>query len=92
MPKGVRKVPRCQNCDYPLEPDFNFCPRCSQHNSDKLTSFWRLVVEVVSDFFSYDSRFVKTIFPFLFKPGFLTNEFVAGGGFATCTPCGCTCS
>jgi RNA polymerase subunit RPABC4/transcription elongation factor Spt4 len=78
MPKGVRKVPRCQNCDYPLEPDFNFCPRCSQHNSDKLTSFWRLVVEVVSDFFSYDSRFSKTIFPFLFKPGFLTNEFVAG--------------
>lgn len=78
MPKGVRKVPRCQNCDYPLEPDFNFCPRCSQHNSDKLTSFWRLVVEVVNDFFSYDSRFVKTIFPFLFKPGFLTNEFVAG--------------
>lgn len=78
MPKGVRKVPRCQNCDYPLEPDFNFCPRCSQHNSDKLTSFWRLLVEVVSDFFSYDSRFAKTIFPFLFKPGFLTNEFVAG--------------
>lgn len=78
MPKGVRKVPRCQNCDYPLEPDFNFCPRCSQHNSDKLTSFWRLLVEVVSDFFSYDSRFVKTIFPFLFKPGYLTNEFVAG--------------
>ncbi len=78
MPKGVRKVPRCQNCDYPLEPDFNFCPRCSQHNSDKLTSFWRLLVEVVSDFFSYDSRFAKTIYPFLLKPGFLTNEFVAG--------------
>ncbi len=78
MPKGVRKVPRCQNCDYPLEADFNFCPRCSQHNSDKLTSFWRLLVEVVSDFFSYDSRFVKTIYPFLLKPGFLTNEYVAG--------------
>ena len=78
MPKGVRKVPRCQNCDYPLEPDFNFCPRCSQHNSDKLTTFWRLVVEVVSDFFSYDSRFAKTIYPFLLRPGFLTNEFVVG--------------
>jgi len=78
MRKAVRKVPRCQNCDYPLETDFNFCPRCSQHNSDKLTSFWRLVMEVISDFFSYDSRFVKTIFPFLFKPGFLTNEYVAG--------------
>jgi hypothetical protein len=35
-------------------------------------------VEVVSDFFSYDSRFAKTIYPFLFRPGFLTNEFVAG--------------
>ncbi|CAA9294088.1 MAG: hypothetical protein AVDCRST_MAG56-5804 [uncultured Cytophagales bacterium] len=78
MPKAVRKVPRCQNCDYPLETEFNFCPRCSQHNSDKLTSFWRLVVEVISDLFSYDSRFAKTIFPFLFKPGFLTNEYVAG--------------
>jgi hypothetical protein len=78
MPKAVRKSLRCQNCDYPLEPDFNYCPQCSQHNSDKLTSFGKLLVEVVSDFFSYDSRFVKTIYPFLFRPGFLTVEFVAG--------------
>lgn len=78
MPKTLRKTLRCQNCDYPLEPDFNFCPRCSQHNSDKLTSFGKLAAEAVSDFFSYDSRFVKTIPPFLFRPGFLTVEFVAG--------------
>jgi hypothetical protein len=36
------------------------------------------MVEVISDFLSYDSRFVKTIYPFLFRPGFLTVEFVAG--------------
>jgi hypothetical protein len=78
MPNTLRKNLRCQNCDYPLEPDFDYCPRCSQHNSDKLTSFGTLTVEVISDFFSYDSRFVKTIYPFLFRPGFLTVEFVAG--------------
>ncbi len=78
MPKTLRKNPRCQNCGYPLEPDFDYCPRCSQRNSDKLASFGTLAVEVISDFFSYDSRFVKTIYPFLLRPGYLTVEFVAG--------------
>ncbi len=78
MHTSYRKTERCLNCDYPLQPDFNYCPRCSQENSQKLATFGTLMYEVVSNFLSYDSRFVQTIVPFLFRPGFLTKEFVAG--------------
>ncbi len=78
MPLIPRKTERCLNCNYPLQDEFNFCPKCSQENSNKLTSFGTLVYEVVSNFLSYDSRFVQTVVPFLFRPGFLTREFVAG--------------
>jgi hypothetical protein len=68
----------CLNCKHPLSEGFHYCPNCGQENSAKLVSFGTLVFEMISNFLSYDSRFVQTLFPFLFKPGFLTNEFIAG--------------
>lgn len=73
-----RKKNYCQNCDYPLSSNYNFCPNCGQENNDKLVSFGTLIGEFFSNYFAYDSRFGRTIIPFLFKPGFLTKEFVAG--------------
>lgn len=32
----------------------------------------------VSDYFHFDEQFVSTLRPLLFKPGFLTNEYLAG--------------
>lgn len=73
-----RKKNYCQNCDYPLTSNYNFCPNCGQENNDKLVSFGTLIGEFFSNYFAYDSRLAKSIIPFLFKPGFLTKEFVAG--------------
>jgi hypothetical protein len=56
----------------------NFCAQCGQENTTKVVSFGTLVYEVVSDFVSWDSRWFQTVVPFLFLPGRLTNEFIAG--------------
>jgi hypothetical protein len=73
-----RKKTYCQNCHYPLTSNYNFCPQCGQENTDKRVAFNTLVQEFFANFIAYDSRLVKTVIPFLFKPGFLTNEFNDG--------------
>ncbi|QHT70037.1 DUF3667 domain-containing protein [Rhodocytophaga rosea] len=73
-----RKKSNCQNCHYPLLENYSYCPNCGQENSDKLVSFTTLAAEVVNNYIAYDSRLGRTIIPFLFKPGLLTNEFIAG--------------
>ena len=78
MPLYRRKKSYCQNCQYPLTENYNFCPQCGQENNDKNVSFGTLIGEFFSNYFAYDSRLVKTIKPFLFKPGFLTKEFIKG--------------
>jgi len=78
MHKTHRKQQCCQNCHYLLEPEDNFCPRCGQENTTRVVSFRMLVYEVVEDIFAWDSRWFQTVVPFLFLPGRLTNEFLAG--------------
>jgi hypothetical protein len=73
-----RKKTYCQNCHYPLTDSYNFCPQCGQENTDKRVAFNTLVQEFFANFIAYDSRLAKTVIPFLFKPGFLTNEFNEG--------------
>ncbi|CAN5419744.1 DUF3667 domain-containing protein [soil metagenome] len=73
-----RKKSYCQNCQYPLSTNYNFCPHCGQENNDKTVSFGTLISDFFSNYFAYDSKLVKTIKPFLFKPGFLTKEFISG--------------
>jgi hypothetical protein len=78
MRLAQRKKTYCQNCHYPLAETYNFCPHCGQENSDKRVAFNTLVQEFFANYIAYDSRLARTIMPFLFKPGLLTNEFVEG--------------
>jgi hypothetical protein len=73
-----RKRDYCLNCDYPMPDDYHFCPMCGQENVDNNTGIGMLAEEFINSFFAYDSRFVRSIVPFLFKPGFLTNQFLLG--------------
>lgn len=73
-----RKKSNCQNCQYPLLDNYNFCPHCGQDNSDKLVPFSTLVSEFFSNLIGYDSKLARSVKPFLWKPGYLTNEFIAG--------------
>ena len=70
---------RCPNCITLLPDGSKYCPNCGQKRFDLHDrSFGHLVVESVSDFFHFDSKFTGTLIPLLIKPGFLTKEFLEG--------------
>ena len=67
----------CKNCETKFQVDFNFCPNCGQKTKDDLT-IGVLFYNTISNYFSFDARFFKSIFPLLFKPGYLAKTFVQG--------------
>jgi len=78
MPKRRKKTDRCLNCGLKLTTAHNFCPNCGQENDDRNVSFWRLVVDFFSNYFSLDSKFGRSIVPLFFRPGYLTKRFHEG--------------
>lgn len=65
----------CQNCGH--EDSGRFCSNCGQ----SFINLNRPMKEILGDFlgiFSIDRSILNTIRPFLFKPGFLTSEYLAG--------------
>ena len=69
----------CPNCYNPMPEEAAFCAHCGQKRiHDKDHSIWHLIRESFGDFFHLDSKFISTLKPLLFRPGFLTTEFLAG--------------
>lgn len=66
----------CRNCQTPLRGEY--CYHCGQREGRRDLLFSEAVGEAVGDLFNWDSRFWRTLFPLLFRPGFLTAEFIAG--------------
>jgi hypothetical protein len=66
----------CLNCGNGFEG--NYCPECGQPVRDfnKPVSF--IFYNFMGDFFSFDTRFLKTFKYLIIKPGFLTEEFFRG--------------
>ena len=63
--------PTCPNCECILPPNAKYCPNCAQRYRSEIPKFWQFVGEGISDFFSIDGRFWRTITD-LFVPGKLT--------------------
>ncbi|MBL4625774.1 MAG: DUF3667 domain-containing protein [Flavobacteriales bacterium] len=72
------KLAYCPNCEFELSNNENFCPNCGQENSSRKVSFLFLLKELLEDYFSFDSKFFKSLIPLLFKPGYLAKEFFHG--------------
>jgi len=70
------KLP-CKNCDAQLQPEFAFCPNCGQKVNDELT-LGILFYNTISNYFSFDARFIRSFIPLMFKPGFLARKFLEG--------------
>lgn len=68
----------CKNCETKLVDDFRFCPACGQEHKDKVVTFKQFVLDFLGDYFTFDSLIIRSVQPLLFKPGFLTKEFLAG--------------
>ncbi|WP_296383125.1 DUF3667 domain-containing protein [Winogradskyella sp.] len=67
----------CQNCEELLEADFEFCPHCGQKTNEELT-IGVLFYNTISNYFSFDARFLKSFIPLMFRPGYLAKEFIKG--------------
>lgn len=61
-----------------MEPGFRFCPYCGQEHKEKVVHFKQFIFDFLGDYFTFDSLIIRSVKPLLFKPGFLTNEFLAG--------------
>ena len=51
---------------------------CGQENIETHETFGHLAVHFISDIFHFDGMFFSTLKYLLFKPGFLTYEYVRG--------------
>lgn len=66
----------CENCHANVSG--SFCGQCGQSVESTLKYFWNVVLHLLDDIFSFDSRASRTLWPLLFKPAFLTNEYIQG--------------
>src|SRR5271154_3713846 len=76
MKKHYRQENDCLNCGTILEG--HYCHNCGQENLQIRESFGHMMNHAISDYFHFDHQFFHTLKPLLFKPGFLTNEYMAG--------------
>jgi hypothetical protein len=66
----------CANCGASVPG--KFCGRCGQRLEHEIHSIWHFTQEATEDLTHADSRLWSTMFALLFKPGFLTREFLDG--------------
>lgn len=76
MKKHYRKENNCLNCGATLTG--KFCQNCGQENLEIKESFGHMMNHAISDYFHFDHQFFGTLKPLLFKPGFLTIEYLNG--------------
>ncbi len=78
MPTQLPTKTVCLNCNYEVKTENKYCPSCGQENADKRISLKLLLQDAIATAFNFESRVFRTIPLFLFFPGKLTNEFLAG--------------
>jgi hypothetical protein len=74
--KRLAGSPACLNCGTPLKGPF--CYYCGQPDRNFMRFFPVLLRELMSDILEFDSRFMRTMKPLLFKPGRLTRDYLEG--------------
>lgn len=71
-----RETRRCDNCDSELTGPY--CSNCGQRAEAHVHSLREFLSEALETMTHADSRLWRTLGPLLCRPGFLTNEFLAG--------------
>lgn len=67
---------RCLNCATPLSDQY--CPHCGQKDLPPRQAFGDLLINFISSFWSFESKFLQTGKLILFKPGQLAVDYNAG--------------
>lgn len=77
MEKDKLENNQCLNCETNLQSSYVFCPNCGQElRSD--SNLKSLFSHFLSDYFTFDSKIIRSIKPLITKPGFLTLEYLKG--------------
>ena len=71
-----RKEKVCLNCNAALQG--RFCHVCGQENLEPKESFWHLVRHFMEDITHFDGKFFTTLQYLLFRPAFLSKEYLKG--------------
>ncbi|HXB34527.1 MAG TPA: DUF3667 domain-containing protein [Puia sp.] len=71
-----RKEKNCLNCQATLIG--RYCHVCGQENLEPKETVWHLVQHFFNDITHFDGKFFSTVKYLLWKPGFLSKEYVAG--------------
>ena len=69
-------IKECDNCHQALNG--KFCANCGQSVDSTLKYFWVVILHLLDDIFSFDSRAIRTLWPLIVRPAFLTNEYFSG--------------
>jgi hypothetical protein len=67
---------QCANCDADLAGPF--CSRCGQRNTNLAVSIRVLARDFADEYLSLDSRLFRSAISLLFRPGFLTRQYLIG--------------
>ena len=79
-----RKDKDCLNCGAQVQG--RYCHVCGQENTEPHESFWALIQHFVFDLFHFDGKFFESVKYLLFRPGFLTKEYMRGRRLAYLNP------
>ncbi len=66
----------CLNCGTLLTG--KYCIECGQPARLRGTSFWPLLKELIEEIWDIDSKAWRSLMPLMFRPGYLTNAYLAG--------------
>ncbi len=66
----------CLNCGEKLV--YTYCHHCGQKDLPRRQTMGELIENFIGSFYSFESKFFRTIKFLLFKPGFLPVEYTAG--------------
>lgn len=69
-------LPICGNCHEPVKG--RFCMNCGQEDRTYLLSLTELIGDFFGELTNFDSRFFRSMKPLLFRPGWLTLEYMRG--------------
>lgn len=74
----------CMNCNTELKGPY--CYYCGQPDRNFMRFFPALLRDLMEDVLDFDSRFMRTLKPLIFKPGRLTRDFMNGRRFRYTPP------
>ncbi len=71
-----RKEKNCLNCGASVIG--RYCHSCGQENIEPKETVWHFVSHFINDITHFDGKFFTTLKDLIFKPGFLSKEYVKG--------------